>query len=209
MYSNSFISFIYQNQQLIAGILSFFTNLKNSFNPKLEIEAGQEAIVVFGEASESEDDSDKSDYRSDSSPDSRSNSNSSENLAFISLNSAKSANSNRSANSISNSSRTGTSFLVKKLSIREDRFAGNESNLINERLIKDNRLFRNAIIGFGTQRYQQTINELNELNQSLIKSQEKIQTANQHIEKTKANLNHLNENLNQIFKSFNNCRLKI
>lgn len=171
--------------------------------------------MVVGEASESEDDSDKSDYRSDSSLDSRSNSNSSHNLASISLNSAKSGNlnSNKSANSSQTNShrQSGGSFLAKKLSLRDDRFTGNESssNLINERLAKDNRWFRNSIVSFGTQRYQQTIDELNELNQNLIKSQEKIQNANQYIEKTKSNLNRLNENLDQIFKSFDNCRLKL
>lgn len=159
--------------------------------------------MVVGEASESEDDSDKSDYRSDSSQDSHS----SHNLATISLSSAKSGNLNKSANSSHRQS--GGSFLTKKLSLRDDRYAGNESNLINERLTKDNRLFRQSIVSFGTQRYQQTIDELNELNQSLIKSQEKIQNANQYIEKTKSNLASLNENLDEIFKSFDQCRLKL
>lgn len=100
--------------------------------------------------------------------------------------------------------------MNKPLVLAEDHFKTNENNLINERLIKDNRFLRNSIVSFGTQRYQQTINDLNQLNQSLIKNQEKIQNANQHLEKTKSNLNNLSDNLNEIFSSFDfNCRLKI
>ena len=165
---------------------------------------------MVGEASESEDDSDKSDSQSDSSLDSESHSNSNQNLASISLTSAKSSSLNETTNSSrTNSHLIGASFLVKKLSFREDRLIDHESNLINERLTKDNRLFRNAIISFGTRRYQQTINELNDLNQNLMKSQERIQNTSQYIEKTKSNLNNLNDNLDQIFQRFENCRLKV
>lgn len=209
---NWFISFIHKNQQLIADIL-VAANLEFGIieidKTHTEVEDCQEAIVVVGEASESED-SEKSPYRSDSSLNSRSNSNSNPNLTTISLTSAKSVSLNleKSSNS-SLTSPLSASFLAKKLSIREDRFTGNESNLINERLAKDNRLFRNAIVSFGTQRYQQTINELNELNQNLIKSQEKLQNTSQYTEKTKLNLNNLNDNLDQLFNSFDNCKLKI
>lgn len=169
-----------------------------------ELENCQEAIVVIGEASESEDDLDAQ-YRSDQSfRSSRSESMNldmfTENLATISINSKSgfSLNSNKSTDSTS----------AKKLSLKEDHF-NVEHNLIIDKLVKDNRQLRNSIVNFGTHRYQKTIDELNQLNQNLIKSQERISTTNQYLEKKKTTLNALDQNLDQIFKAFDAIKLKI
>ena len=84
-----------------------------------------------------------------------------------------------------------------------------EQNLIIDKLVKENHKLSNSIVSFGSQRYQKTINELNKLNQNLIKSQERITTTNQFLEKTRSNLDNLNDNLNNVFTSFDSINLKI
>lgn len=166
---------------------------------------------MIGEASESEDDSDT---RSDSSLDSKTDLTdlNNANSSALSMNS-KSAYSLHSTKS--NRSNQATSPLLSMKS-REDPFTAStnvqvdhHNNLITDKLIRDNGVLRSSIVSFGAQRYQTTIDELNELNQNLIKSQEKIQSANLYLEKTKCNLSSLNDNLDAVFRDFGNCKLKL
>lgn len=172
-----------------------------------ETETCQEAIVVIGEASESEE-ADSDAYKSDSSLDSELDLN----ADIANLNLTSSLNSKtQSLHSTRSGHHQEADRSSKRLSVKEDHFTSTllENSLLTERLMKDNNFLRSSIVNFGMQRYQRTINQLNELNQNLIKSQEKIQSTNQYLEKTKCNLNNLNDNLNEIFDRFNECKLKL